>query len=126
MRYIIRDYCKKYPNDPGDQDINEKDVARPSNHKWAEHGLEKAEKWKTVVGIPTYGTCSICWNIGPAYKKCTECGVVEYQVVNYMHYILDSQTIARLLEINTKLQKRTACSNGSKLKQGISGLTFLD
>ena len=62
MRYIIRDYCKKYPADQGGQDINEEDVARPSNHKWAAGRLEVDERRKTVVGIPTYGTCSICWN----------------------------------------------------------------
>jgi hypothetical protein len=95
--YIIRDYCKKYPNDPGDQDINEEDVARPTNHKWVEGRLEMEQRMKTVVSIPTYGTCSICWNSGPAYKQCIKCGVVEYQVVNFKDYILDSQKIAELL-----------------------------
>ena len=97
MRYIIRDYCKKYPNDQGDQNINEEDVARPTNHKWVKDRLEAEEKRKTVVGFPTYGTCSICWKSGPAYKKCIKCGVVEYQVVNFRDYILDSQKIAELL-----------------------------
>jgi hypothetical protein len=96
MRYIVKGYCKKYPNDPGDQDIHEEDVARPSNHKWAEKGNHN---WKVVstVRIPTYGTCGICWNSGPAYKMCKECSLGEYQVVVYNNYILDSQKIAELL-----------------------------
>jgi hypothetical protein len=97
MQYIIRDYCKKYPADQGNQDINEEDVARPSNHKWAAGRLEVDERRKTVVGIPTYGTRSICWNSGLAYKKCIEYGLVEYQAVNWKHYILDSQKISELL-----------------------------
>jgi hypothetical protein len=96
MRYIVKGYCKKYPNDPGDQDIHEEDVARPSNHKWAEVRKHKM-KVVSTVGIPTYGTCRICWNSGPAYKMCKECGLVEYQVVVYKKYILDSQKIAELL-----------------------------
>ena len=105
MRYIIRDYCKKYPNDQGDQNINEEDVARPTNHKWVKDRLEAEEKRKTIVGFPTYGTCSICWKSGPAYKKCIKCGVVEYQVVNFRDYILDSQKIAELLGNNHEVAK---------------------
>ena len=96
MRYIVKNYCKKYPNDPGDQDIHEEDVARPSNHRWAERQKHDM-KVTSTVGIPTYGTCSLCWNSGPAYKMCKKCGLVEYQVVVYDKYILDSQTIAELL-----------------------------
>jgi hypothetical protein len=101
----MRDYCQKYPTDPGEHDINEEDVAILLNHKWAEHALQTEEKLKTDVGIPTYGTCSICWNSGPVYMKCIECGAVGYQVMHFRHYIRDSQTIAKLLGNKHKIAK---------------------
>jgi hypothetical protein len=63
MQYIVKDYCKKYPNDPGDQDINERDVVRPRNHLWADQ--EEISSWrkfidrKSNIYIPTYGLCSV-------------------------------------------------------------------
>jgi hypothetical protein len=34
MRYIVKGYCLKYPNDPRDQNIKDEDVVHPANHKW--------------------------------------------------------------------------------------------
>jgi hypothetical protein len=35
-QYIIKDYCKKYPTDPGDQNMHEDDVVQARNKKWAD------------------------------------------------------------------------------------------
>ncbi len=56
MRYIVKDYCKKYPNDRGDQNINDEDVVQPPNHKWIDQGDEDYKLLKTrlsSVGLPT-------------------------------------------------------------------------
>ncbi len=36
VKYFVEDYCKKYPDDRGDQRIHAEDVVRPRNHKWAD------------------------------------------------------------------------------------------
>ena len=118
MPYIIRDYCKKYPNDQGDQNINEEDVARPTNHKWAKDRLKAEEKRKTVVGFPTYGTRSICWNSGLAYKKCIKCGVwLNTKPCTSETTFSILKRLPNYWVIITKLQKQTACSTGSILKR---------
>ena len=32
---FVEDYCKKYPDDRGNQIIYAEDMVRPRNHKWA-------------------------------------------------------------------------------------------
>jgi hypothetical protein len=34
-KYFVEDYCKKYPDDRGNQIIYAEDMVRPRNHKWA-------------------------------------------------------------------------------------------
>jgi hypothetical protein len=61
MRYIVKDYCKKYPTRMRDQDINESNVVQPRNHLWADQ--EEISSWRTGIGrksntyLPTYGLC---------------------------------------------------------------------
>jgi hypothetical protein len=45
VKYFVEDYCKKYPDDRGNQIIYAEDVVRPCNHKWA----NQAEhiKWRS-------------------------------------------------------------------------------
>jgi hypothetical protein len=33
-KYFVEDYCKKYPDDRGNQIIYAEDVVRPHTHKW--------------------------------------------------------------------------------------------
>jgi hypothetical protein len=42
-RYIVKGYYVKYPNDPGDQNINDEDAVGPANHKWANQ--EEKRSW---------------------------------------------------------------------------------
>jgi hypothetical protein len=44
VKYFVEDYCKKYPDDRGNQRIYAKDVVRPCNLKW----VNQAEqiKWR--------------------------------------------------------------------------------
>ncbi len=43
VTYIVADYYKKYPDDQGHERIDDKDVMRPRNHKWA--GKDEQRKW---------------------------------------------------------------------------------
>jgi hypothetical protein len=79
VKYSVEYYCKKYPDDQGNQRIYAKDVVRPRNHKWADQAEQS--KWRSSYclktelnndnGIyykrraPTYGTCAECWASGP-------------------------------------------------------------
>ena len=60
LRYIIRDYCKRYPDDWGDMKIRDEDVIRPYNYKYT-FGTEEQKAWRKIrdAAIPTYGMCSV-------------------------------------------------------------------
>jgi hypothetical protein len=82
MRYIIRDYCLKYPTDPRDQDIHEADVVRPPNHLWETIDESRIQAGKkSIVGILTYGTCYSCSASGPAYKNCIACMINTFLIL---------------------------------------------
>jgi hypothetical protein len=106
-RYIIKDYCKKYPNNPGDQNIHDDDVVRPLNKKWSDstesERCRPQLKRKSCVGLRTYGNCGSCWASGPAYKSCITCVCDEYRCVTSFGYVLDSQTLAQKLGTNHEI-----------------------
>jgi hypothetical protein len=43
LRYNVQDYCRKYPDDPGNQIINDGNVVRPGDLKWA--GRNEQHEW---------------------------------------------------------------------------------
>ena len=113
MRYIVKGYCLKYPNDPGDQNIKDEDFVRPPNHKWTDQGDEnyKLATTKSVVGLPMYGTCGMCTASGPAYKQCIFCTIGDYQTLYLGKYILDSQTFAKIFGASHETAKANCTQN---------------
>jgi hypothetical protein len=78
VKYYVEDYCKKHPDDRGNQSIHAEDVVRPYNHKWVD--IAEQSKWLSSYWgdsndvklyyerrAPTYGTCEECWASGPSY-----------------------------------------------------------
>ena len=88
------------------RDIDDRDVVRPDNLKWA-WGSDEHEKWArmSTAACPTYGSCTYCFRGGPVGKLCTECmgGPVKqrYYVLRTYNerdrYTLDSLTLAGVL-----------------------------
>jgi hypothetical protein len=80
------------------QNIGDKDIDRPENHKWARNGSGEIHEWekKSLGTCPTYGTCLLCWKAGPAGKKCT-CTHGKYLILFYKLNTLDSITIADII-----------------------------
>jgi hypothetical protein len=97
LRYNVQDYCRKYPDDPGNQIINDGDVVRPRDLKWA--GRNEQHEWVrdnhlSTHGVLTYGTCAHCWSSGPSYDTCAECKKGIYKPLSFEEAILDSQTLS--------------------------------
>jgi hypothetical protein len=97
LRYNVQDYCRKYPDDPGNQIINDGDVVRPHDLKWT--GRNEQHEWVrdnhlSTHGVPTYGTCAHCWSSGPSYDTCAECKKGIYKPLSFEEAILDSQTLS--------------------------------
>ncbi len=97
LRYNVQDYCRKYPDIPGNQIINDGDVVRPRDLKWA--GQNEQHEWVrdnhlSTHGVLTYGTCAHCWSSGPSYDTCAECKKGIYKPLSFEEAILDSQTLS--------------------------------
>jgi hypothetical protein len=112
LRYNVQDYCRKYPDDPGNQIINDGDVVRPRDFKWAGRNEQHECVWDNHLsthGVPTYGTCAHSWSSGPSYNTCAECKKGIYKPLSSEEAILDSQTLS------TKMSKlhQTARAEGS-------------
>jgi hypothetical protein len=62
-----------YTKDQQGQNIQDKDIVRPDNRKWARNCSGETHEWekKSSGTCPTYGTCELCWKAGPAGNKCT-------------------------------------------------------
>jgi hypothetical protein len=95
--YNVQDYCRKYPDDTGNQIINNRDVVRPRDLKWA--GRNEQHEWAgdnhlSTHGVPTYGTCAHCWSSGPSYDTCAKCKKDIYKPLSFEDVILDSQTLS--------------------------------
>jgi hypothetical protein len=94
---------KSYTADQQGQDIKDKDVVRPLNHRWCIAGGEETHNWKvkSAARCPTYGSFRVCMRCGPAGKRCKGClsersGI--YTILMYRGNILDSITIAGICE----------------------------
>jgi hypothetical protein len=77
------------------------DVVRPINHRFAVQAGDETATWKikNTDRCPTYGSCDLCFKSGPVGKTCNLCGdSFRYRVVFYRYKILDSITIAEILE----------------------------
>jgi hypothetical protein len=112
LRYNVQDYCRRYPDDPGNQIINNGDVVRPRDLKWAcrnEKHEWLGDNHLSTHGVPTYGTCAHCWSIGPSYDTCAKCKKGFYKPLSFEEAILDSQTLS------TKMNKphQTARAGGT-------------
>jgi hypothetical protein len=112
LRYNVQDYCRKYPDDPGNQIINDGDVVRPRDLKWA--GRNEQHEWVrdnhlSTLGVSTYGTCAHCWSSGTSYDTCAKCKKGIYKPLSFEEAILDSQTLS------TKVNKphQTARAGGT-------------
>jgi hypothetical protein len=99
---MVKHYCRKYPDDPGDQPINDDDVVRPANHLWENH--EETQTWrsaknrKSITHSTTYGLCCNCYTSGPIKMGFLDgCGSGEYKTVQYGDYTFDCKTIAEKL-----------------------------
>jgi hypothetical protein len=91
-KYFVEDYCKKYPDDQGNQIIYADDVVRPCNHKWASLA-EQVIYYERRAS--TYGTCTECWESGPSYQPCQECYKGTHIPLELRGYIIDSQTVGK-------------------------------
>jgi hypothetical protein len=106
VKYVVSDYCKKYPDDQGNQRIHAEDVVRSRNHKWA--NLAEQPTWSLNIwiqsknfseaGAPTYGTCAECWGSVSSYQPCQECGKGLYMHLELRGYIIDSQMVGEKME----------------------------
>jgi hypothetical protein len=87
-----------YTEDQQGQNIQDEDVMRPDNHRWARNCSGETHKWKKKSSgrCPTYGTCSLCWKAGPAGKKCT-CTHGNYLILFNGLNTLDSITVADII-----------------------------
>jgi hypothetical protein len=100
--YIVAHYCRKYPDDPGDQLMNNKDMVRPKDHLWVDP--TESKKWRSSVDrksniySTTYGLCNNCYTSGPINMECIDgCKTGEYKTVQHGNYTFDCQTIAEKL-----------------------------
>jgi hypothetical protein len=92
VKYIVSDYCKKYPDDQGNQRIHAED-------KWA--NLAEQGKWSSNIceaRAPTYGTCAESWASGPSYQPCQEWDKDLYMPLELRGYIIYSQTVGKKME----------------------------
>lgn len=84
-------------------DIREKDVVRPSNHRWCFSYSPETEVWgtKNHSRTPTYGNCDRCSKSGPLGKFCNRCrrslNGPRYMVLKFEQKIIDAQTFAAFL-----------------------------
>jgi hypothetical protein len=113
LRYNVQDYCRKYPDDPGNQIINNGDVVRPRDLKWA--GRNEQHEWVrdnhlSTHGVPAYGTCAHCWSSGPSYDTCAECKKGIYKPLSFEEAILDSQTLSTKMN-KTHQIARAGCTH---------------
>ena len=104
--YIIRGYD---PETYGSEYIKDEDVVRPPNHKFTKR-IDWTNKWtwKSMAGHATYGTCSTCFDSGPVWQTCHQCGVGEghlYIVFCYGRHQLDSITLSESLERGLQRQR---------------------
>jgi hypothetical protein len=112
LRHNVQDYCRKYPDDPGNQIINDGDVVRPRDLKWAGQNEQHEWVWDNHLsthGVQAYGTCAHCWSSGPSYNTCAKCKKGIYKPLSFEEAILDSQTLS------TKMNKphQTARAGGT-------------
>ena len=107
--YIVVNYT---PDQAG-QIIQDRDMVRPSNHRWCMAGGIDTGTWhlRSTARCPTYGSCTVCLKAGPVGLPCNECdpesrkaGYVVLAVDREKHYdvpgmarILDSITLAKQL-----------------------------
>jgi hypothetical protein len=122
VRYNVQDYCKKYPDDPGDQ-INDQDVVRPQNLKWADQNEQQEwvrDKHLSTHGVPAYGTCAVCWSSGPSYETCAECMKSHYKPLSLWEAIPDSKTFSKKM----KKPNQTAKAGGTHTKVGRDMTVF--
>jgi hypothetical protein len=96
------------PHVPGNHDIFEEDVVRPTNKIWCRTGSEETRTWrlKSSAGCPTYGSCDFCFSSGPVGKRCSKCPEAGfYLVVLYQYYVLDSVALADVMERGHEVAK---------------------
>ena len=92
------------------QDIRDKDVVRPLNHRWCYQGQDETHTWslKSRARCPTYGSCSYCLKSGPVNKFCNECMLRDaepgylarrpgFVILRYQNKLLDSIKLAEIL-----------------------------
>jgi hypothetical protein len=103
MNEVQKHVIVKYTPDQEGQDIEDKDVVRPMNHRWCFKGGEETSTWKvnSWARYPTYGSCEFCKKSGPVGKTCNECPILEieprYVILIDRNKILDSITLAQML-----------------------------
>ena len=101
--YIVRGYSEDQRTK--NNDIQERDVVRPSNHRWCKRGGAETEAWKqkSTQRCPTYGSCGLCFRSGPVGKVCIKHKDWKYKVIIHPLYsntdqkIFDSQTLAEIM-----------------------------
>jgi hypothetical protein len=124
VRYDVQDYCKKYPDDQGDQDISDEDVVRPRNLKWVDREDQHEWRWDKHIStncMPTYGRCALCWASGPSYETCVECKKGVYKpLLMKGGYILDSPTFSE----KKKMHHQVARAGHTHIKERMDSTTF--
>ena len=89
-----------YTSDQEGQDILPQDVVRPINLRWCTIGSDEAKTWRyrNHAGSLTYGSCQSCFSSGPLGLSCRDCHAERYVIVKTGMKIVDSVTLAQLLQ----------------------------
>jgi hypothetical protein len=103
----------------GNQNINDEDVMRTRNLKWADQNEQHKWIWDkhlSTAGAPTCGTCAVCWASGPSYETyCVECNKDLYKPLQLGGaYIPDSQTFSKTMKKPHKTARAGCTQNKAK------------
>ena len=80
-KYIVVGYTEQQQT--RNNDIQEKDVVCPKNHRWCFKGGAETKTWlqKSTQRCPMYGSCDLCYRSGPVGKVCIKHKGGKYKVI---------------------------------------------
>jgi hypothetical protein len=131
--YIVKRYCRKYPDDPGGQPINDDDVVRPANHLWANH--EESQIWRNTITRKSnthstaYGLCCNCYTSGLNNMGCLDgCGTsmdAELENTRPFNTAITPLIVRQLLKIwASTIPRQWQVESRSGLEPHVTGSTF--
>ena len=108
-----------YTPDQEGQDIRDKDVIRPHNHKWALSDEMSTWRNRSNDRCPTYGSCVRCFRSGPYGRLCSNCNednvtlkkdgyhyvILQKQARPGVNAVLDSITLSQIVQAGHETAK---------------------